>query len=170
MAASTDSQVAPPASEPTAPPKPRRRFVGRTGPSSSSSTGKPAPAPVSQIPPEITNNATLNLAIASLLPSNYSFEVHKTIWHIQKFNVQRVALQLPEGLAMWACAICDLIEQFTEAETVVLGDVTYGACCVDDFSARALGCDLLVHYGHSCLGVLLLFILGRLECLSTAHY
>lgn len=26
-----------------------------------------------------------------------------------------------------------------------------GACCVDDYSARALGCDFLVHYGHSCL-------------------
>lgn len=34
---------------------------------------------------------------------------------------------------------------------MVLGDVTYGACCVDDFSAKALGADLLVHYGHSCL-------------------
>lgn len=32
-----------------------------------------------------------------------------------------------------------------------MGDVTYGACCVDDFSAKALGADLLVHYGHSCL-------------------
>eukprot|EP00656_Telonema_subtile_P013798 TRINITY_DN17012_c0_g1_i3.p1 TRINITY_DN17012_c0_g1~~TRINITY_DN17012_c0_g1_i3.p1 ORF type:complete len:305 (+),score=79.03 TRINITY_DN17012_c0_g1_i3:445-1359(+) len=32
-----------------------------------------------------------------------------------------------------------------------MGDVTYGACCVDDFSAAALGCDFLVHYGHSCL-------------------
>ena len=34
---------------------------------------------------------------------------------------------------------------------MVLGDVTYGACCVDDLSAAALGCDFLVHYGHSCL-------------------
>lgn len=34
-----------------------------------------------------------------------------------------------------------------------MGDVTYGACCVDDFSARALGCDFLLHYGHSCLGM-----------------
>lgn len=32
-----------------------------------------------------------------------------------------------------------------------MGDVTYGACCVDDFSAAALQADLLVHYGHSCL-------------------
>jgi 2-(3-amino-3-carboxypropyl)histidine synthase len=32
-----------------------------------------------------------------------------------------------------------------------MGDVTYGACCIDDFSAAALGAQLLVHYGHSCL-------------------
>ncbi|CAL1700897.1 unnamed protein product [Somion occarium] len=32
-----------------------------------------------------------------------------------------------------------------------MGDVTYGACCIDDYTAVALGCDMLVHYGHSCL-------------------
>ena len=26
-----------------------------------------------------------------------------------------------------------------------------GACCVDDYTARALNVDLLIHYGHSCL-------------------
>jgi diphthamide biosynthesis enzyme Dph1/Dph2-like protein len=40
---------------------------------------------------------------------------------------------------------------FCGAETLIMGDVTYGACCVDDYTARALGCDFLVHYGHSCL-------------------
>ncbi|KAG5463553.1 MAG: putative diphthamide synthesis protein-domain-containing protein, partial [Olpidium bornovanus] len=40
---------------------------------------------------------------------------------------------------------------FATVETLIMGDVTYGACCVDDFTARALGCDFLVHYGHSCL-------------------
>ena len=34
---------------------------------------------------------------------------------------------------------------------IVLGDVAYGACCVDDLAASALGADFLVHYGHSCL-------------------
>jgi 2-(3-amino-3-carboxypropyl)histidine synthase len=33
----------------------------------------------------------------------------------------------------------------------IMGDVTYGACCIDDFSAAALDADFLVHYGHSCL-------------------
>lgn len=32
-----------------------------------------------------------------------------------------------------------------------MGDVTYGACCIDDYTARALGCDILIHYAHSCL-------------------
>nr|NVI70962.1 putative diphthamide biosynthesis protein 1 [Cucujiformia] len=27
----------------------------------------------------------------------------------------------------------------------------YGACCVDDLTAKSLSVDLLVHYGHSCL-------------------
>ena len=45
-----------------------------------------------------------------------------------------------------------IVFRFTECDTVIMGDVTYGACCVDDFTARALGCDMMVHYGHSCLG------------------
>ena len=45
-----------------------------------------------------------------------------------------------------------LARSFAGAQHVfILGDVTYGACCIDDFSARALEADLLVHYGHSCL-------------------
>lgn len=84
-----------------------------------------------------------------------------------------VGLQLPEGLQMFACAISDIIEayalfslpnspfaygkcRFTGAQTTILGDVTYGACCIDDYTAVALGCDMLVHYGHSCLGKYLL--------------
>ena len=42
---------------------------------------------------------------------------------------------------------------FTEAVTIIMGDVTYGACCIDDYTAKALGCDMLIHYGHSCLGL-----------------
>jgi len=47
-----------------------------------------------------------------------------------------------------------MVARFTGVDTIVMGDVTYGACCVDDFTAKALGADFLVHYGHSCLGEL----------------
>lgn len=40
-----------------------------------------------------------------------------------------------------------------------MGDVTYGACCIDDYSARALDCDLIIHYGHSCLSNNIYFLL-----------
>ena len=69
-----------------------------------------------------------------------------------------VALQFPEGLLIFACTISDIVEKFCGVETLVMGDVTYGACCIDDFTAVALGCDFMVHYGHSCLGTLCYFI------------
>lgn len=52
---------------------------------------------------------------------------------------------------LYATTLSDIIERFTYADTVIMGDVTYGACCIDDYTAKALGADLLVHYGHSCL-------------------
>ena len=29
--------------------------------------------------------------------------------------------------------------------------MTYGACCIDDIASKKLGCEFIVHYGHSCL-------------------
>ena len=103
-----------------------------------------------KIPDEIINNSKLQEAI-SLLPQNYEFEINKTVWRIKQANAKKVALQFPEGLLMFSCVISDIIEMFTDADTVIMGDVTYGACCIDDYSARSLGCDFMVHYGHSCL-------------------
>jgi 2-(3-amino-3-carboxypropyl)histidine synthase len=62
-----------------------------------------------QVPPDILENAALNAAIA-ILPANYSFEVHKTIWRIRQAGAKRVALQFPEGLLLYACVIADILE------------------------------------------------------------
>lgn len=105
---------------------------------------------INRVPGEILNNPTL-LKLSESLPSNYNLEIPKTIWRIRHTGAKRVALQMPEGLLMFATTICDIIEALTEADTVIMGDVTYGACCIDDFTAKALKVDLLVHYGHSCL-------------------
>ena len=88
--------------------KPRKRFVGRS--TASSSKGGPVGI-VNQIPLDILEDAELNAAI-SQLPSNYSFEIHKTIHHIRKNDAKMVALQMPEGLQMFACTIADIIEQW----------------------------------------------------------
>ena len=105
---------------------------------------------ITHIPEDILNDEELNEAI-KLLPKNYNFEIHKTVWNIRRYNAKRVALQMPEGLLIYSLVISDILEQFCGVETVVMGDVSYGACCIDDYTARALDCDFIVHYAHSCL-------------------
>lgn len=130
---STNSEIGKTASVQSARPKVPRRFVRQ------------------QIPDSILNDPALKTAM-SVLPSNYNLEIPKCIWRIKQAGAKRVALQFPEGLLMYSLTICDILEAFTDVkECFVLGDVTYGACCVDDFSAAALGADFLIHYGHSCL-------------------
>ncbi|KAI8205895.1 2-(3-amino-3-carboxypropyl)histidine synthase subunit 1 [Colletotrichum sp. SAR 10_86] len=149
--------------------QPKKRFVGRRTAaeaavknggangsiedSKSIQVAKPRRGPrlLNQVPPEILNDPALKSAI-SILPSNYSFEIPKTIHRIRTSGAKKVALQMPEGLLLFATTISDILTEFCPGiETLIMGDVTYGACCIDDYTARALGCDLLVHYAHSCL-------------------
>lgn len=147
---------------------PRRRFIGRRAAEAKASKGvatgtiedanavqlapkrKTARA-LNNVPDEILKDKAINDAIA-LLPRNYNFELHKTIHRVRTAAAKKVALQMPEGLLLFATTISDIITQFCPGtSTLIMGDVTYGACCVDDYTARALGCDMLIHYAHSCL-------------------
>lgn len=38
-----------------------------------------------------------------------------------------------------------------EARPYILGDTSYGSCCVDEIAAEHIGADAVVHYGRSCL-------------------
>lgn len=105
---------------------------------------------LNQIPPEILEDPELQQAV-SLLPINYNFEIYKSVWQIKKYAARRVALQLPEGLQIFATLLSKIFERFCGCRIVILGDVTYGACCVDDYTAKSLDCDFMIHYGHSCL-------------------
>lgn len=107
-------------------------------------------ARLNRIPQSLLDDPELQKAIAEL-PNNYNFEIYKTIWRIKELKAKRVALQMPEGLLIYSMIISNIVERFTDADTVIMGDVTYGACCIDDYTAKALGADFLVHYGHSCL-------------------
>lgn len=90
--------------------KPKRVFKGTT-------------RTINKIPPSILEDPEINDAIAAL-PKNYNFEIHKTIWRVREMKAKRVALQLPEGLLIFSLIISDIIERFTEADTVIMGDVS----------------------------------------------
>lgn len=170
-------------------PKPRRRFVGASSrPTARKGEGKARPAPrrvANLIPEEILNDKDLNEAIKGEplpqsirvlygwilirlvgLPSNYSFEIHKTVYQLRRDRIRTVALQMPEGLMIYGPIIADILEHYTypvaecaqggkyegmEVTPLLLADVTYGACCIDDFTAKEMGAEMIVHYGHSCL-------------------
>lgn len=95
-----------------------------------------------------------------ILPWNYNYEVPKTIDKIltakrarstEEMTPMKISLQFPEGLLLHSTFVADIITKFCQVECLILGDVTYGACCVDDIASKQLGCDFVVHYGHSCL-------------------
>ena len=99
-------------SEPTViqakPPEVRKRVV----------VTRPNP---NQIPADILENKTLNYKISTTLPNNYNFELHKVIWRLRSAEAKRVALQFPEGLFVFAIKITDIIEEFTNAQVLVMG-------------------------------------------------
>ncbi len=87
---------------------------------------KVRPLNANQIPDELLQNKELNLQIKQL-PENYNFEIHKTIWRIQTIKAKRgkiknnndilqfckvllVAMQMPEGLFIFACTIADILK------------------------------------------------------------
>ena len=100
-------------------PKPRRRRIIRR---------RTAQNP-NAVPDSISQNPALLSAISTSLPSDYEFEIPKTIWRIeqQQSKCNHVALQMPEGLLAYSCIIADILKKFSTVRTVsVLGDVTYG--------------------------------------------
>lgn len=105
------------------------------------------------IPKFLLNNPVLQNAIKKCLPENYNFEVYKCIDIILKEKYKNIVLQLPEGLLIWGLYLSEIFYFFCDSveEVIILGDVTYGACCVDDFTSSKLNADLIIHYGHSCL-------------------
>ena len=59
----------------------------------------------------------VDFLLCTVLPDNYNLEIPKTIWRIRRDGFKRVALQMPEGLTMFATTISDIIEKFTGSET-----------------------------------------------------
>jgi hypothetical protein len=66
-----------------------------------------------QIPDYILHDDELNRIIKQALPSNYNFEIHKTVWRVQQAKAKCVALQMPEGLLMFACVLSDILERYS---------------------------------------------------------
>lgn len=75
-------------------------------------------------------------------------QLHELLAEVRTRNPKLVLLQIPEGLKS---NVVELEDAFAQAgiPTITSLDPSYGACDIADHQAQLLGCDLIVHFGHS---------------------
>jgi len=84
---------------------------------------------------------------------NY-FELDKCRSFIENGSFERVALQFPDELITYSFRVMKLIEEkFPNVKLYVLGDTSYGSCCVDEIAAEHINADCIIHFGRSCLSI-----------------
>ncbi|XP_074477247.1 2-(3-amino-3-carboxypropyl)histidine synthase subunit 2 [Sebastes fasciatus] len=79
------------------------------------------------------------------------YQIKKTCDFISEHQFEKVALQFPDELLVDSVAIAAEVERNTNARPFILGDTSYGSCCVDEVTAEHVGADCIVHYGSTCL-------------------
>ena len=79
-------------------------------------------------------------------------EFEDVIKKLRKMNAKKVFIQYPEGLKM---KIIDISKRFEKYgfDIVICVEPCYGACDIRDMEAKRLGCDIIVHIGHSEFGL-----------------
>ncbi|XP_050069432.1 2-(3-amino-3-carboxypropyl)histidine synthase subunit 2 [Anopheles maculipalpis] len=72
---------------------------------------------------------------------------------IEKHNLKRVALQLPDALLHHSVEIVSQLQSASidDLRIFVLADTSYGSCCVDEIAAAHANADSIIHFGHACL-------------------
>lgn len=68
---------------------------------------------------------------------------------VKKAKAKLVGIQVPEGLKVELEKIAEFIEKNTEAKAIAFMEPCFGACDLSDDKAKNIGCDLLIHFGHS---------------------
>ncbi|BFZ55349.1 Diphthamide biosynthesis protein 2 [Savitreella phatthalungensis] len=90
------------------------------------------------------------------------YEIERTVTQVVHAEYKHVALQFPDELLPDAAAVVAALEigvrdsastldHVAPCRFYVLGDTSYGSCCVDEVAAEHIGADAIVHYGRSCL-------------------
>lgn len=64
-----------------------------------------------------------------------------------------MCLQLPDDFLSHSIKISvDLKSKLdSNVNVFILGDTSYGSCCVDEIAAAHVNADSIIHFGHACL-------------------
>ncbi|MFA5357317.1 MAG: diphthamide biosynthesis enzyme Dph2 [archaeon] len=75
-------------------------------------------------------------------------ELAEAVGQLKKINAKKIFLQIPEGLKTNVDTIVEELE-FEGFEIITSMDPCFGACDIKENEAKALGCDAILHIGHS---------------------
>ncbi|MBW1840168.1 MAG: diphthamide synthesis protein [Deltaproteobacteria bacterium] len=79
-------------------------------------------------------------------------DTNSVLKKIRAKKARRVFIQVPEGLKMKVFDISTELEK-SGIDSVISLTPCYGACDLKENEAKMLGCDLILHVGHSDYGV-----------------
>uniref|UniRef100_A0A336M9T5 2-(3-amino-3-carboxypropyl)histidine synthase subunit 2 n=1 Tax=Culicoides sonorensis TaxID=179676 RepID=A0A336M9T5_CULSO len=78
-------------------------------------------------------------------------ELRKCVKWIKSNDFRNVCLQFSDELLVYSTQITAEIKLASEANVFILGDTSYGSCCVDEIAASHIQADAIIHFGHACL-------------------
>ncbi|CAN8003823.1 unnamed protein product [Ixodes hexagonus] len=117
---------------------------------------------------------TLNASVESLTRTSDSeigsrYEIERCIAWTREHKYKTVALQFPDEMLIDSVRVTlSLQRAVVDSSFFILGDTSYGSCCVDEVAAEHIKADSIVHFGHSCLSVPsrlpVLFVFGNSPC------
>ncbi|TMW55970.1 hypothetical protein Poli38472_008618 [Pythium oligandrum] len=82
------------------------------------------------------------------------YDIVRTVEQLRRGGYRSIALQFPDSLLPDAPRVQVELQSRLDGQTervFVLGDTSYGSCCVDEVAAQHLRADCIVHYGRTCL-------------------
>lgn len=81
----------------------------------------------------------------------YDFEPKQVREFIKENNVEKPAIQLPNGLKEH---LSEILKPYKEMNLnpIIIAENCFGACDLADHEAKQVGCDALIHYGHADMG------------------
>lgn len=79
------------------------------------------------------------------------YEINRCVAWVRKGGYQKVCLQFPDELLGDAAAVAQALMGQLGQVVYILGDTTYGSCCVDEVAAEHVGSDAVIHFGNTCL-------------------
>ncbi|CAE1242246.1 DPH2 [Acanthosepion pharaonis] len=79
------------------------------------------------------------------------YKLEKCCQWINDNNFQRISLQFPDELLVDAAAITSWLGENVSGQVFILGDTSYGSCCVDEVAAQHYNADSIIHFGYACL-------------------